>query len=412
MTSKERILCAINGKAGDHLPLTTWCFGFRPPEHLRWNTNGKEVRFWYTSRLEHIHTLPQAWTLEDDFKRVLAWQSVGIDDILDVSVPWGTHPEVTHSDHVIPLGGTGGDRQFPVMLRNYLTPAGEVTHAVKKTGDEPEGWPVQPSSVRLIEDYNVPRGIRHLVTEPADIEKVKYLLATPDESQKEWFVRRMREVKQFADKQGVFVQVWSAFGMDAAVWFSGVENATMLALTDPGSFAGLIDCIFETDYARTELAVKTPGTDMVCQRGWYSSTDFWSPELFDMYVVPQLRELTALAHKHGKKSAYVMTTGVEMLGPRLADAGVDVLYFVDPVLDKLSCRKAAELFGDRMTMVGGLNSNMLVECKNQKIRDEVREALDVLGPTNRFILHPVDSLFPDVPWESVACMIGAWKDYQ
>jgi len=31
--------------------------------------------------------LPQTWTLEDDFKRVLAWLSLGIDDVLDVSVP-------------------------------------------------------------------------------------------------------------------------------------------------------------------------------------------------------------------------------------------------------------------------------------------------------------------------------------
>ena len=32
-----------------------------------------------------------------------------------------------------------------------------------------------------------------------------------------------------------------------------------------------------------------------------------------------------------------------------ADAGVDVLYFVDPVLDRISLEKAKELFGDRMT---------------------------------------------------------------
>jgi len=35
------------------------------------------------------------------------------------------------------------------------------------------------------------------------------------------------------------------------------------------------------------------------------------------------------SHGQGKKFAYVMTTGVEVLGPRLAEAGVDVLYFID-----------------------------------------------------------------------------------
>jgi len=36
-------------------------------------------------RLDHIHTLPQPWDVSQDFKRVEAWLSLGIDDVLDVS---------------------------------------------------------------------------------------------------------------------------------------------------------------------------------------------------------------------------------------------------------------------------------------------------------------------------------------
>ncbi len=184
----------------------------------------------------------------------------------------------------------------------------------------------------------------------------------------------------------------------------------MLAIDAPEAFARLIDIIAQTDYARTELAAATDGVDMVCQRGWYSSTDFWSPRLFDAHVYPHLAELTALAHRHGKKFAYVMTTGVERLGPRLADAGVDVLYFVDPTLDRISLEKARELFGDRMTMVGGVNALTLASGDRKRIRDEVRRAVEVLAPTNRFILHPMDAIFPDTPWEGVEQMIEAWRE--
>ena len=84
MTSKERILCVLNGKTPDHIPLTTWCFGFQPPGHLKWDNNGEKVNYWYTKRLEFLHTLPQEWSIEDDFKRALAWLSIGVDDVLDV----------------------------------------------------------------------------------------------------------------------------------------------------------------------------------------------------------------------------------------------------------------------------------------------------------------------------------------
>ncbi len=75
MTTKERILAAWNGVSQDHVPLTTWCFGLPVPLHLRWKKNGEDVKFWYSERMRHIHTLMKQWELQDDFNRVLAWQS-------------------------------------------------------------------------------------------------------------------------------------------------------------------------------------------------------------------------------------------------------------------------------------------------------------------------------------------------
>ena len=86
-----------------------------------------------------------------------------------------------------------------------------------------------------------------------------------------------------------------------------------------------------------------------------------------------------------KEFGYVMTTGVERLGSRLADAGVDVLYFVDPVLDRISLEKAGELFGDRMTMVGGLNALGLASGEPRR-----GSATDMRGPS-RSLVRPTVS---------------------
>jgi len=412
MTSRERLLAALEGRPADHVPLTTWCFGFPAPPHLRWQTGGRDVRFWFTKRLEHIHTLPQRWELEDEFKRAEAWLSLGMDDVLEVSVPWSQNPAVTWSDSVLPPGAQDGDARYPVMVRDYRTPAGSLRHAVRKTEPDPEGWVVQPDHVALIEDLNIPRAVQQLVSEPAHVPAIRHLFAPPDDGQRRWFADRMALMKTFADSKGLLVQAWTAFGMDAAVWFMGAENAVLMAMDAPDAFHRLLDLIFETDFARTQLAAATPGVDMVCQRGWYSSTDFWSPELFDQLVAPRLKQLTALAHRHGKKFAYVMTTGVARLGPRLADAGVDLLYFADPIQDRLSLEKARELLAGRMTLAGGTNALSLASGDPRRIRDEVRRAIEVLGPTHRFILHPVDAIFPDTPWAGVETMIEAWKEFR
>ena len=411
MNSRERILAVLDGRVPDHVPLTTWCFGLPPPPSLRWQTGGRDVPYWYTLRLEHLHTLPYPWTLEDDFRRVLAWRSLGVDDWLEVSVPWSGDPEVTWMDSEAGAGTM--DPRYPVMTRDYQTPSGPLRHAVRRTGEDPgPGWVIQPHGVHLIEDYNIPRGVRHVVSGPDDIPKLRHLYRPPDAAARRWFAERMARVREFAGREGVPVQAWAGFGMDAVVWFAGTEGAVMLAMDEPAAFRRLFDVVTETDLARTELAASTPGVDLVCERGWYSSTDFWSPALFDEYVVPHVRQLAAAVHRHGRKFGYVMTTGVEILGSRLADAGVDLLYFVDPVQDRLPVEKARELLGGRMTLAGGTNALSLASGDAGRIRNEVRRALDVLGPTNRFILHPVDALFPDTPWAGVEALIESWKEFR
>ena len=398
-----------SGEPADYVPLTTWCFGLPVPKRLRWQNEGGPVAHWYSMRMEHIHTFPTPWGIEDDFKRVLAWRSLGVDDILDVSVPWSVDREVAWTDCSLPPEpGAAG----PVLVREYRTPSGPLRHAVRQTERPRPGWVIQPDHVPLFEDYNIPRAVKHAVSGPSDVLPIRHLYAPPDAEARRKFAERMRTVKAFADTNCVAVQAWSAFGMDAVVWLAGTQGAILMAMDAPEAFAELVNVVAGTDSARTELAAATEGVDMVVQRGWYSATDFWSPRLFDQFVAPQVTRLAAIAHEHGKKFGYVMTTGVEVLGSRLADCGVDVLYFVDPVQDRIPLERARELFGSRMTMVGGANALTLACGDPEKIRAEVQRALDVLGPTNRFILHPVDALFPDTPWEGVEALIAAWQAWR
>ena len=188
MTSRERMNAATTDPLDGRAATTTWCFGFRAPEHLRWEREGVAREFWYTQRLEHIHTLPQPWTLEDDFQRVLAWRTLGMDDVLDVSVPWSVSPEATWQDSVLPRGQV--DPRYPVLRREYQTPAGPVRHAVRQTGAEPAGWVVQPDHVPLFEDYNIPRAIEQPVSSPAQVPAMRYLYTPPDAAAREWFARK------------------------------------------------------------------------------------------------------------------------------------------------------------------------------------------------------------------------------
>jgi hypothetical protein len=50
------------------------------------------------------------------------------------------------------------DERYPILCREYLTPAGSITVSVEK----PEDWP-NGDHVPLIDDYLIPRSRRFLV---------------------------------------------------------------------------------------------------------------------------------------------------------------------------------------------------------------------------------------------------------
>jgi hypothetical protein len=344
---------------------------------------------------------------------VLAWKELGVDDVLEVSVPWNVDPRIAIRDGQDPP--TDGE-SYAVLWREYDTPAGTLRHAVRNTAEEIEpGWVVQPPNVPLIEDFNIPRAIKHAVAGPDDLPKLRYLLADPTAEQLAAYRARMKQVRAFADHEEVLVQGWSGFGMDLVAWLCGVEFAVMSAMTQPDFFQELIDIVADFDRRRTEILLDVGGVDVVAQRGWYSSTDFWSPRLFKRYLQPILAQLAGMAHAADKKFAYTMTMGASTMADSLIAASVDLLYYVDPVQDKTDLAQVKQRFHGnpeqkQVALAGGVNSAVTLGGGNpEEIREAVQTALRLMGP-DAFILAPVDAIFPDTPWVSVKTMIDAWKE--
>ncbi|MHC4444055.1 MAG: uroporphyrinogen decarboxylase family protein [Planctomycetota bacterium] len=407
-TSRERLLTVIEGGKADRIPLVCRMFGFPAPPGLGWEDNGKPVPFWYTMRLEHIHTLPYPWDVNQDFKRAEALLSLNIDDVLEVSSPWSIDERVTIRDYEEPDSAKG---EPPVACREYTTPDGVLIHKVKRTNEEVgAGWVIQPDYPPLIEDYNIPRATRHVMVTADDLPKLRHLLCRPTNSQFAKYRERMKTIRRFADSKGLLVCGWSLFGMDGVVWLCGAEAAVVMAMQQPELFEQVIKLVDEFDRMRTDLMLEVGGVDLIVQRGWYSSVDFWSPKLFEQHILPNLKQNVAHVHGADVKFAYAMTTGVKPLLHYLVDANVDLYYWADPVQGDADLETIREKLGGKVAIAGGVNAPITLGMGTPKeIRQAVADAIEILGPSG-FILEPMDSLFPNTPWEAVKTMIDAWKE--
>jgi len=96
----------------------------------------------------------------------LAWQSVGVDDVLDVSVPWSIdQPSPGKTAESRPDGAEA----HPVLERHYHTPSGDLRHAVRQTGEDPGRLGGAAARWFRLSKITTSRGSQARVAGPGDV---------------------------------------------------------------------------------------------------------------------------------------------------------------------------------------------------------------------------------------------------
>ncbi|MFH1084793.1 MAG: hypothetical protein V1772_03420, partial [Chloroflexota bacterium] len=184
-------------------------------------------------------------------------------------------------------------QRFPVLHRAYHTAAGTLTTAVLKTTDWPHG-----STVPLFDDYQIPRALKRLVTGPADLPALRALLRPPDDAVIAAYRAEAAGARAFCDAQGVMMAGGWGVGADMVAWLCGLEEMVLLAVDDPAFLRALLDTICTWSRQRMDVVLHG-GVDLFIRRGWYESTDFFTPAHFRDLILPDLRRDAALAHERG-----------------------------------------------------------------------------------------------------------------
>ena len=391
LSSRERMLAALSCEAPDYVPC---CF----------------MVWWALQR-----SCQDGWEF---FDRQLA---LGVDVRIELpDVPWHFDPGVsvrTWKDQ--PEG-----ERYPLLHKEYRTPSGTLTTAVRQTEDWPYG-----DEVPLFDDYLASRSTKFSVTKPADLPALRHLLTRPSDEGIAAFREEAAEHKRYADDKGLLLSGgWrdlrsrplpvvgheggAMVGSDALMWLCGATAPLYWAYDQPGFLEEIIDLVATWDRYQAELYLDA-GADLLIERAWYAGTEFWSPKLYRQFIVPMLSDKIALTHEAGAKFGYILTAGSMPLLDDLLDLGIDVLIGVDPVQDKgMDLDVLVPRTSGRMCLWGGVCAPLTVEHGTSKeIWRAVEEAIGKCGPRGGFILSPVENVIDtsQETWRNVREFIKAWK---
>ncbi len=312
-----------------------------------------------------------------------------------------------------------------VLCRRIDTPAGPLTSRVRQR----DGWPT-PQDFPLYKDWLVPRFEEILVKPERDLDKLPFLFGPIRDAD----IRRLRvEARQaaaLARRHGLLLTGgWKGtvcpglqvdpgvMGADAMAWLSGFETVMVLSLTRPELIREYAEIIHRWNLKQIEVYLAETEADLIIRRGWYETTEFWSPAAWRQVIAPGLKREAELVHQAGRKLGYIITSAFLPLLDDILAAGVDVLIGLDPEEGKGSglaaikerCRRA------RRALWGGVSGAVTVERGSEEETEAaVRRALEVLGDGGGFILSPVDNVREDTEnaWRNTRRLIEAWKRYR
>jgi len=375
MTSRERLLAAIEYRPVDYVPCS----------------------FWGWSALQ-----AQCADLAEYIDKQL---EMGLDPVvrtceMDVRM----HPQVTLHEWLAPAPAGGS---YPVLHKEYRTPVGTLAASVNKTDDWPYG-----DHVPLWDDFLIPRYRKCLVTPQDNLDALRYVLSQPDDADVAAFRRRAKAVKKIAVAHNL--QTAGAYVMmgDMANWLAGLEQLLMATVDAPDFVHGLLDIIEGWNKPFIELSIEE-GADLIVRRGWYENADFWSPRMYREFLFPGLKRQAERVHSRGAKFGYLVSCSSMPLIDMMMESGVDVLLGIDPAQDRMmDYELLKKKTASKMALWGGVCGYLTIECGSpDDIRREVRQAVSALAPGSGFILSPMTNIRDesDKARQNTRTMIETWR---
>jgi hypothetical protein len=372
MTSKERLLAALEREAPDRLPVTTHHV---QESFLRNRLGGASVQeFFDVFGLDPILWLDPR---KPDAAEGAYLQPVGLSDRRA-----GAFPEA-----VLTLSDAWEARRIPLpdhrsFRFEFLTPRKPLSLVMQ--ADEHTAWVAE----RLVKEKSDIELIAAYAPAPlCDVEAVN------------------REAELFGGRGlvrgavcGFDVAGQPGCWQDAAVLF-GIENLILAVYDDPEWVRTFLGILLERKkkFVRSLHGAKF---DLVELGGGDASSTVISPRVFEEFVAPFDAEIVRLARDAGQRVVYHTCGGMMPLLEMIAGLGVHAMETFTPASlgGDADLAEAKRRVGDRVCLIGGFDQfHYFLGCTAAETRRAVRRCFEAAGAGGGYILSPSDHFFDADP---------------
>jgi len=411
MTSRERILAAIDHRQPDKVPID---LGSTPSSGISATAYAKLRRY---LQVEEGHTRvydvvqqlaqPEDWALD----------RFGV-DVVDLGRTFNTDTKDWYD-----MTLTSGERaQYPHWFKPDLASDGSwIVHHEDGTmiARMPEGSAFFDETCFPYEDA-WPKDWSNL---GKAMDKVLWsaLVHSPwDNAGDSDFWKKLRSqtlrLRETSDRAIMVVVGCNLF--EWGTFLRRIDNFLMDLLLEPEMVASLLDALMGLHLQNLEKVCNAVGdiADIV-RFGDDLGTDngpFMKPETYRELFKPRHKILCDYVKSHSNMRTFLHSCGsVDMLIPDLIDVGFDILNPVQTNAKNMEPEYLKNKYGKDITFWGGGidTRNMLNLGTPIEIRKQVLKRLEIFSKDGGYVFNTVHNILPDVPPENIVAMFDAVKEF-
>lgn len=255
----------------------------------------------------------------------------------------------------------------------------------------------------------------HRVSSKEEIEKYSW----PDPADPSRY-RGLKEVaKGYQDEGFGVVLNTPLMVMTFTQWLRGLEQFMLDTVLNPSLLEYLMDKILEILLEMTRLLLEevNPYVDVIVIGDDLSHQGglTYSPEMYRKLFKPRHRAIVQFLRKHGgeAKILYHCCGAAKLLLEDLIEIGIDAYNPVQvSAMGMDDTRKLKETYGRDLTFWGGIDTQRVMSFGTPKdVRKEVRRRLEELGPEGGFVLAAVHNLRPEVTPENICALFESALEF-
>ena len=377
MTSKERMIKALEGGIPDAVPMAPYFWG----AEYTWKVVGveiwellygdRELSFIGNDKLQKRH--PCDWMF-----------------IQGYGSGWLTGKEVEKKDGRVFITDSDGTRYEFLKDGHQLVPIDSHTKTKPNTG-------IVDRNIKTKADIDKLWGGPRRPREKGKIEISK------DDWQRRLIDKYGSEIFMAAGGISPFVQ---------ACYTLGFETSLIMLKENPDPFIYLMDRFYEDSLPHYER-IAAYGYDGILIAESWASVDIISPQQYAEFAFPYQKAAIDAAHENGLKAILYSTGSLLPILPKMRELGMDALTLEEGrKSEPMDIGKIREIMGPKQCIFGNFDAeNILLRGNKEDIEKEVIRQISSAGREGAFIMGTGSPICDDTDPANIDVFIELTKEY-